>query len=111
MKDYLVPHLPQNPRSRDNALSHFEQNRLLSGTFASTRICFSGSVEGNSGSAIKPAPNCVRELRDVDLLEDRRDPVRLAGDDPVLALMPEDRVLPIAPTPVAAAVRTLACAG
>jgi hypothetical protein len=49
----------------------------------------------------------VRELRDVDRRLERRDPVRLAGDEPVLALMPDDRVLPIALTAVAAAVLTL----
>ena len=103
-----MPHLPQKPRSRGSAFSHFEQKRLLSGTLGSSSICFSGSVEGRSGSAISPAPNWVRELREVDLLEDRREPVRVAGEEPVLALMPEERVLPaIAPAPGAAAVLTL----
>src|SRR5580700_9526202 len=84
MNEYLVPHLPQNPRSRMRALSHLEQKRLLSGTFASIRTCFSGSVEGRSGSVINPAPSCVRELRELREVE-RRDPVRLAGEELVLA--------------------------
>jgi hypothetical protein len=107
MKEYRVPHFPQNPRSRVNALSHFEQNRLLSGTFGSSRICFSGSADGSSGSAISPAPNCVRELREVDRRLERRDPVRDAGDEPVLALIPDDRETFIAAAGDAAAVLTL----
>lgn len=107
MNEYLVPHLPQKPRSRVSAFSHFEQNRLLSGTCASASTCFSGAVEGSSGSAIKPAPSCVRELREVDRELDRRAPPRLAGEDPVLALMPDDLVLMAAPIAVPGAVLTL----
>jgi hypothetical protein len=48
----------------------------------------------------------VRELREVERPV-RREPLRLAGEEPVLALTPEDRELFIAPTGDAAAVRTL----
>ena len=85
MNEYFCPHLLQKPFSRFKAWLQLPQKRLFSGTFASIRIAFSGSVEGNSGIEIKPAPNCLRVLRaEVELV--RRDPLEarfVRGEDPV----------------------------
>src|SRR5665213_2007680 len=64
---------------------HFEQMRLLSGTLGSARTDFSGSVEGSSGTEMRPAPRFLRELREEDREDERRDPMapRATGDDPV----------------------------
>jgi hypothetical protein len=72
-------------------LSQLPQMRLLSGTLASARTSFSGSVEGKSGTETNPAPSfCLRLLRaELELvrrvpevlrpvtLEARPEPVRL----------------------------------
>jgi hypothetical protein len=47
-------------------------------------MAFSGSVDGRSGSVIRPAPNCLREVRDDEWLVLREPlPPRLIGDEPV----------------------------
>ena len=47
-------------------------------------MAFSGSVEGRSGSVIRPAPSCLRLVRDEEWLVRREPfPARLIGDEPV----------------------------
>lgn len=47
-------------------------------------MAFSGSVEGRSGSVMRPAPSILRLVRDDEWLVRREPfPARVIGDDPV----------------------------
>ena len=91
MKLYFIPHLPQKPASRFSGASQREQKRLRSGTVGSSMTARSGSTDGRSGSVTRPAPSCLRVVREVEWLV-RRVPAdaRAIGVDPVPVVIAAD---------------------
>ena len=61
-------------------------------------MAFSGSVDGSSGTEIRPAPRFFRVLRE-EVLADGREPrvPRLTGMEPVAVMAEELRVEPVEP--------------
>jgi hypothetical protein len=72
-------------------------------------MAFSGSVDGNSGTEINPAPRLRRVLRDVLPRVDRRTPLlpRATGEEPVAVDTAEEPRRDVALVLTAASPQTL----